>query len=116
MQVDWAGDTLNMVDTTTGESLDVFLFVSTLPFSGDAYCEPFLSMNQENWITAHVNAFSFFGGVPHIIQCDNLKTGVVSHTKEDVVLNRTYPDMAEHYNVAILPAVSVQLKEPFGAQ
>ena len=104
MQVDWAGDTMQMVDTTTGELLDVYLFVCTLPYSGYAYCEPFLSMNQENWIAAHVNAFRFFGGIPHIIQCDNLKTGVVSHTKDDIVLNKTYQDMAEHYNVAILPA------------
>jgi len=104
MQVDWAGDTLNMVDTTTGEVVDVYLFVCTLPCSGYSYCEPFLSMNQENWITAHVNAFNFFGGVPHIIQCDNLKTGVVTHTKDDLLLNKTYQDMAEHYNVAILPA------------
>lgn len=104
MQVDWAGDTLHMVDTTTGELLDVYLFVSTLPCSGYSYCEPFLTMGQESWITAHVNAFNYFGGVPHIIQCDNLKTGVITHTKSDVVLNKTYQDMAEHYNVAILPA------------
>lgn len=104
MQVDWAGDTLSMVDTTTGEVVDVYLFVCTLPCSGYSYCEPFLSMNQENWIAAHVNAFNYFGGVSHIIQCDNLKAGVVTHTKDDVVLNKTYQDMSEHYNVAVLPA------------
>lgn len=59
MQVDWAGDTLRMVDTTTGELLDVYLFVSTLPCSGYSYCEPFLSMDQESWIAAHINAFEY---------------------------------------------------------
>lgn len=104
MQVDWAGDTLSMTDTTTGEVLKLYLFVCTLPYSGYTYVEPFLNMKLENWITAHVNAFQFFGGVPHVIQCDNLKTGVVSNTKSDTVLNRSYQDMAEHYSVAILAA------------
>ena len=33
-------------------------------------------MNEECWITAHVDAFRYFGGITRIIQCDNLKTGV----------------------------------------
>lgn len=76
MQVDWAGDTLRMVDTTTGELVDAYLLVSTL--------------DQENWIAAHINAFEYFGVVPHIIQCDNLKAGVITHTKSDVILNKTH--------------------------
>lgn len=60
-------------------------------------------MNEECWITAHVNAFRYFGGVSRIIQCDNLKTGVTSHRKSEIVLNKTYIEMAEHYRTAILP-------------
>ena len=60
-------------------------------------------MNEECWITAHVNAFRYFGGITRIIQCDNLKTGVISHRKGEVILNKAYNDMAEHYGTAILP-------------
>ena len=48
MQVDWAGDTLQLVDTETGEIRKLYLFVCTLPYSGYAYCEPCLSLDQEN--------------------------------------------------------------------
>lgn len=104
MQVDWAGDTLMLVDSATGELLKVYTFVSTLPYSGYSYVECFFSMDQESWTTAHVNAFKYFGGVPKIIQCDNLKTGVTKHGKEEIELNRSYQDLAIHYNTAIVPA------------
>ena len=60
-------------------------------------------MDQECWTTAHVNAFRFFGGAAKIIQCDNLKTGVDKHSRNEIKLNRTYSELAEHYNTAILP-------------
>ena len=58
---------------------------------------------EECWTEAHVNAFRFFGGVARIIQCDNLKTGVTSHGKDEVVLNKAYSELAEHYGTAVIP-------------
>ena len=104
MQVDWAGDTARIIDTDTGDSIKVYIFVATLPYSGYSYVEGFFSMDQESWITAHVNALKYFGGIPKIIQCDNLKTGVLKHGKDEVEINRTYQELAEHYNTAIIPA------------
>ena len=72
MQVDWAGQTAALVDTDTGERLDVYLFVAVLPYSGYAYTEAFLDMKQEAWITGHVNAYRYFGGVTRILTPDNL--------------------------------------------
>lgn len=103
MQVDWAGDTASIIDTDTGERIPVYVFVATLPFSGYSYVEGFLSMNQECWTEAHVNAYKYFGGVAKIIQCDNLKTGVDKHGKNEIKLNKSYAELAEHYNTAILP-------------
>ena len=61
-------------------------------------------MNQECWTAAHVNAYRYFGGVTRMIQCDNLKTGVEKHGKDEVVLNKSYQELAEHYATAIVPA------------
>ncbi len=47
MQVDWAGDTAEVIDNITGEILDVYVFVAVLPYSGYGYVEGFFSMNQE---------------------------------------------------------------------
>ena len=104
MQVDWAGQTAGIVDTDTGELIPAYIFVSVLPYSGYAYVEAFLDQKQEAWITAHVHAYQFYGGVTRILTPDNLKTGVIKNTKNETVINRVYQEMAEHYGTAIVPA------------
>ena len=104
MQVDWAGQTAHIVDTDTGELLNAYLFIAVLPYSGYAYTEAFIDMKQDAWITAHVNAYRFFGGVSRILTPDNLKTGVIKNTKDETVINKAYQEMAEHYGTAIIPA------------
>lgn len=104
MEVDWAGNTARIISTDTGEPIKAYLFVAVLPHSEYAYAEAFLDMKQEAWITGHVNAYRYFGGVTRILIPDNLKTGVIKNTKAEVQLNRTYQEMAEHYGTAIIPA------------
>ncbi len=104
MEVDWAGQTAHLVNSDTGELMDAYVFVAALPYSGYAYAEAFLSQAQEAWITAHVNAYSYFGGVARILVPDNLKTGVIKNTKSEIVLNKSYHELSEHYGTAILPA------------
>ncbi len=103
MEVDWAGQTAQLIDSDTGEVIEAYLFVAVLPYSGYAYAEAFLSRNQEAWLSAHVNAYSYFGGAARIVIPDNLKTGVIKHTKDEIVLNKSYHELAEHYGTAILP-------------
>ena len=103
MEVDWAGQTAGIVDTDTGEIIDAHIFVAALPYSGYSYVEAFINQSQEAWVAAHVNAYTFFGGVTRILVPDNLKTGVIKHTRAEVVLNRSYQEMAEHYCTAIIP-------------
>jgi transposase len=104
MEVDWAGQTAGVTSTDTGEIMDAHVFVAVLPYSGYAYVEAFFGQGQEEWIAAHVNMYAFFGGVTRILVPDNLKTGVIKHTKSETVLNRSYQEMAEHYGTAVIPA------------
>jgi transposase len=104
LEVDWAGQTAQIVDKDTGELLPVYVFVAALSSSQYAYVEGFLSQNQECWIAAHVNAFSHFGGVTKILVPDNLKTGVDKASWYTPVINKTYQEMAEHYGTAVVPA------------
>ena len=62
LEVDWAGQTASIIDTDTGEAIPAYVFVSALPYSGYSYVEAFLSRNEEALITAHINAYNFFGG------------------------------------------------------
>jgi len=104
MEVDWAGQTAFLTDADTGEMVKAYIFVAALPYSGYSYVEAFADQGQQSWISAHVNAYTFFGGVARILVPDNLKSGVIKHTRSEVVLNRLYQDMSEHYGTAIIPA------------
>jgi transposase len=104
LEIDWAGQKAHILDSTTGEVLDAFVFVSTLSSSQYTYAEGFLDMSTESWISAHIHAFQFYGGVPRSLINDNLKTGVVTPHFVDPLLNRTYQELAEHYGTVILPA------------
>lgn len=104
MEVDWAGQTLPIYDSVTGEVTPAYLFVAVLPCSGYAYVEACSDMKLENWLTCHVHAYEYFGGVPRLLIPDNLKTGVTKNTRYETILNRSYQEMAEYYNTAIVLA------------
>jgi transposase len=104
MEVDWAGKNAFIRNTDTGEPIKAYVFVAVLPYSGYTYVEAFLSQDQQSWIQAHINAYSYFGGVTRILVPDNLKTGITKHTRNETVVNKTYQEMAEHYGTAVLPA------------
>lgn len=66
--------------------------------------EAFLNQNQESWITAHINAYKYFGGATRILVPDNLKTGVERTSWYTPVINKSYHEMAEYYGTAVIPA------------
>ena len=61
-------------------------------------------MKLENWLLCHVHAYAYFGGVTRLLIPDNLKTGVTKNTRYETVLNRSYQELAEHYDTAVVPA------------
>ena len=104
MEVDWAGDTIPVYDPMTGEPSPAYLFVAVLPCSCFVYAEACADMKTENWLLCHVHAYNYFNGVARLLIPDNLKTGVISNTRYETVLNRSYQELAVHYGTAIVPA------------
>ena len=104
MEVDWAGNTLSFHDSATGEISLVYLFIAALPCSCFTYAEACTDMKTENWLACHVHAYEYFGGVTRLLIPDNLKTGVTKNTRYETVLNRSYHELAEYYNTAVVPA------------
>jgi transposase len=103
MEVDWAGGTLPIKDSYTGDTTLVHLFVAVLPCSCYAYAELCEDMSSENWLMAHVHAYEYFGGVPRLLIPDNLKTGVTANTRFETLINKSYQDLADHYGTAVVP-------------
>lgn len=103
--VDWIGDTLPVViDSTTGKAEAAHFFVCALGNSGYPYVEAFGDEKTNCWLTAHIHAFEYYGGVPRIVVPDNCKTAVNSPRHYDPAVNPAYWELAKHYGVAVIPA------------
>ena len=116
MEVDWVGDTIEVYDVAAGTKLKAYVFVACLPCSMYGYAEAFPDTKSNHWITAHVHAYYHFSGVTRILVPDNLKTGVIKNTRTELILNRSYYEMAEHYGTAIIPARPVKPKDKPNAE
>ncbi|WKK24175.1 IS21 family transposase [Streptomyces olivoreticuli] len=93
-------------DPRTGKRHRIWAFVMVLAASRHMFVRPVLKMDQHAWCTAHVEAFSFFGGVPARLVPDNLRTGVERPDLYDPKINRAYAELAEHYGTLVDPARS----------
>ena len=102
--VDYAGQTIEVVDRRTGEIHTAEIFVAVLGASNYTYAEATWTQQLPDWIGSHVRAFSFFGGTSELLVPDNLRSGVSKAHRYEPDLNPTYMDLASHYGVAVLPA------------
>jgi transposase len=102
--VDYAGQTLEIVDPTTGEIRAAQIFVAVLGASSYTFAEATWSQSLPDWLGSHGRAFAFFGGVPELVVPDNLKSGVTKAHRYEPDLNPSYRDLAEHYGVVVIPA------------
>jgi transposase len=103
MFVDYAGQTLPLGDPSTEETRQAHLFVAVLGASNYTYAEATLTENLFDWISGHIHAYEYFGGVPQITIPDNCKTAISRACRYEPDLNPTYQDMAHHYGTAVIP-------------
>jgi len=103
MFVDYAGQTVDLIDRRSGEVRPAQIFVAAMGASNYTYAEATLTQSLPDWIGAHVRALAFIGGVPAQLVPDNPKVGVDRANWYEPGLNRTYLDLARHYGTAILP-------------
>lgn len=102
--VDYAGQTVGVVDPLTGEVRSAQIFVAVLGHSSYTYAEATWTQTLPDWIGAHVRTLDFLGGAPLAIVPDNLKSGVTRAHRYDPDINPSYQDFAEAYGVTVLPA------------
>src|SRR5258705_12405203 len=106
--VDYAGDTVPVLDQTTNAQRPAHIFVAALGASNYTYAEARWSEGLDDGIAAHVNTFTAIGGVTKAVVCDNLKAGVTKPWRYEPGINPTYQDLAEHYGFAGRPALARQ--------
>jgi len=74
--VDYAGQTVPLIDRHTGEVRQAQIFVGVIGASSYTYAEATWDQSISSYVGSHVRAFSLFGGVPPVLVPDNLKSGV----------------------------------------
>jgi transposase len=110
--VDFPGQRLPIYDRRSAEvAMQAELFVAVLGASNYLFAQAVASQALPHWISAHVAAFEYFGVLPRIVVCDNLRSGVTKAHRYEPEVNATYQEMAAHYKVAIIPTRSYKPRD-----
>lgn len=102
--VDYSGKRPVIRNTETGEDEPVELFVAVLGASNMTYAEATRTQRSQDFIASHVRTFEYLGGVPGAVVIDQLRSGVARPCRYEPFTQRTYAEMARHYDTVILPA------------
>ena len=102
--VDYAGQTIPIVDPGSGEIRYAQIFVAVLGASNYTYAEATWTQALPDWISSHQRTFTYLGGTPEVVVPDNLLSGVTKAHRYEPDINPTYQDLATHYGVAVVPA------------
>jgi transposase len=102
--VDYSGMKAKLVDSVTGEVIEVELFVAVLGASNYTYAEATRTQQVSDFVSSVARALTFFGGVPHAIVPDQLKSAVIKACRYDPAVQRTTAELGRYYNTTILPA------------
>lgn len=101
-QVDWKEKL--KIRTIKGDIIIVNIFLMVLGYSRMKYVCLTEDRTQETLFQCLMNAFEYFGGVPHEILFDNMKT-VVDHSRSTftkVVINNTFRHFADDAGFSIV--------------
>jgi len=102
--IDYAGQTVEIIDRQTGEVKHAQIFVAVLGASNYTFAEATWSQGLADWLGSHVRALGYLGGCPEILVPDNLRSGVSRAHRYEPEINPSYQDLARHYGVAVVPA------------
>jgi transposase len=102
--VDYSGKKLPIADRKTGEIREAEIFLGVLGASSYTFAEATWTQTLPDWIGSHTRAYAFLGGVPAMTVSDNLRSGITKACFYEPAVNRSYAEMAAHYDTAIIPA------------
>jgi transposase len=86
-----------------GKTRRTWLFRAVLSHSRKGYSEVVLRQDTETFLRVIENALRYFGGVPRLLNFDNLKAAVVKADWYDPVMNPKLADFCGHYGMTPMP-------------
>lgn len=88
-------------DSISKQEVKTWIFVMTLCFSRHQYAEIILHQDCATWLSCHIRAFNWFGGVVKKIIIDNAKCAITKASFYDPEIQRSYGQFAEDYGFII---------------
>jgi transposase len=92
-----------LFDEKTETLRKAWVFSARLRHSRKTYRRIVPKQDSQVFLMCHILAFEHFNGVPEEVVLDNLKAGVIQSSIDNNLLNRSYYELAEHYNFRISP-------------
>lgn len=96
-QVDWAEEIGEFY--VDGRKRPLYAFLIILSYSRKRYIEFTMDMTQETLMKCHMNAFSYFQGIPQQLLYDNMRTVVTKHSVSQIRFNKRFEDFLAYYGV-----------------
>lgn len=88
------------------DSKAVKVWCFSMVLSHSRYSFQCLVTNQSvhSFINCHIQAFEYFGAVPHTVKIDNLKAGVICPNFYEPTIQVQYAEFLKHYNCVAITA------------
>jgi transposase len=102
--VDYSGKRPSVTDPVTGEQREVELYVAVLGASNYTFAEVTFSQTVPDFTASTVRALEYFGASPKIVVPDQLRSAVARPDRYDPDINQTFNDLAQHYDMVVIPA------------
>jgi transposase len=94
------------IDGAGGKTRRTWLFRAVLSHSRKGYSEVVLRQDTETFLRVLENAVRHFGGVPRLLNFDNLKAAVIKADWYDPAINPKLADFCRHYGMTPMPCRS----------
>lgn len=101
--LDFTGDKLFYTDPS-GFKVECEIFVATMGYSNFIAVDAVHSQKLPDVIHATVSSIEQIGGSAKVLVPDNLKSAVTKADRYEPVINPLFLDLANHYNMVVLPA------------
>jgi transposase len=106
--VDYAGQSVAVIDAASGEVKRAQIFVAVLGASNYTYACATAGQTAADWVGSIIGALEFIGGTPRLIVPDQPRALVARPDRYEPVVGRLVEEFCDHYGVAVLPARQAQ--------
>ena len=98
--IDYSGDTVEVIDATSGEFRTAQIFVAVMGASKYAYAEATWTQSLPDWVASHIRAFEFYQAVPALLIPDYVAGNIIRVMCPPALCGRWKVKRGSHWRIA----------------